>query len=1194
MNGSYSSPVRRHFWALALFFAAVSPSKAAPPSNDLFANRTTLSGPSGSTTGTCLEATKEAGEPLHHGNAGGRSVWWTITLPTGGSCTLDTSGSSFDSLLAVYTGNSVSTLVKIASDDDSGSGSTSRLTFPAQAGTTYHVAVDGYGGASGSINLAWTFGTASMVNDNFAQATLITGTAGTIAGNNASATAEPNEPAHANSGAARSLWWKFTPSVSSDYSIDTNGSDFDTLLHVYSGTSLSSLTSIDGDDDDGEGNNSSVTVLLTSGVTYHIAVDGYTGATGNIKLNWASKLPTNDNFASATLFSGRFGSNAGSSIGATVEVGEPGLTVAGAAATLWYRWTASEAFPVFVKTEGSSFDTVLNVYHGTALNALTLVGTNDNGGPNSTSRLEFGSVIGRTYYFQVLGSDASASGAVKVSMGEVGKENIPLLPDLWVMADVALDYLYGWTIDQTEIPGRTLLRLTTTTPNTGAGPLELRGTSANPGVVQRIYNSDGTWTERLAGSFTFHPTHGHLHFDNWVQFHLREVVPGGGVGPIVVSGHKTSFAVIDLERHDNSGPTASQYSGGLIQGLSVGWRDVYDATLDGQWIDVTGVQPGQYWLEGIVDPENSILESDETNNANRILITYAGSAPPNNNFASSLLLTGSAAAATGSNITATLQSGEPQHGGLAASAASVWYRWVAPAAGPVTITTRGSTFDTVLAVYTGTAVTGLVSIAANDNAPGGTGSTSQVSFNATSGVTYQIAVAGAAGGSGLVEIAINPLGNDNFANARVLTGNSGSVTGTNWDATAELNEPEHMDQPAGRSVWYRFTGPLTGDLSLRTVGSNVDTRIALYTGSSLQALTLVAEDDDSDVHNTSSLTTAITSGTVYYIAVDSTDEGVLQLAWNASTGLVPTIVTQPTSQNVVAGDTLTLRVAAVGSPTLTYEWRHAGGLLTDGGKISGATTATLSLAKAAIADGGGYQCTVRNGQGQALSSTATVLVISNPRVFFADHAAGGIGGVITVPLLLQSQGNENSVQGTLSFATNIFSNPLVHPGADATGATITLDSSQTASGRLGITIALPAGQTFAAGLRTVGYLRLLSSSTLVNGNGLVTPVGFGLAPTPARSLSATGAQLPLVTAAANVTLQAVTESFLLQPQTAVPGQIRIGMSGLAGRTYTVEASPDLHNWAPAGTLTTDYQGNGTYTEIPQAASNHRFYRIQPQ
>src|SRR5207248_9187787 len=110
---------------------------------DLFANAQTLSGASGTVSGTTVGMTKEAGEPNHAGNAGGHSIWYAWTAPAAGSVTVDTIGSSFDTLLAAYTGSSVSALTTIASNDDA-SGTQSRITFTAAAGTTYRIAVDGY------------------------------------------------------------------------------------------------------------------------------------------------------------------------------------------------------------------------------------------------------------------------------------------------------------------------------------------------------------------------------------------------------------------------------------------------------------------------------------------------------------------------------------------------------------------------------------------------------------------------------------------------------------------------------------------------------------------------------------------------------------------------------------------------------------------------------------------------------------------------------------------------------------------------------------------------------------------------------------------------------------------------------------------------------------------------------------------
>jgi uncharacterized repeat protein (TIGR01451 family) len=138
---------------------------AARPANDAFANRASISGSSGSATGTSLLATEEAGEPAHGGSGGAHSVWWTWTAPASGQVTLDTAGSGFDTLLAVYTGTAVGALTGIARNDNAGgSVVTSSLLFQAQAGTQYQIAVDGASGAAGTATLNWSLDTAAKAN----------------------------------------------------------------------------------------------------------------------------------------------------------------------------------------------------------------------------------------------------------------------------------------------------------------------------------------------------------------------------------------------------------------------------------------------------------------------------------------------------------------------------------------------------------------------------------------------------------------------------------------------------------------------------------------------------------------------------------------------------------------------------------------------------------------------------------------------------------------------------------------------------------------------------------------------------------------------------------------------------------------------------------------------------------------------
>jgi thiol-disulfide isomerase/thioredoxin len=127
----------------------------AQPVNDMFANRITLTGTNITTTGSNVGATAEVGEPSHAGLGCWASVWWSWTAPTNNVATISTAGSSFDTVLAVYTGSSVSALTEVASNDDDPDSPdyTSKVVFDATAGQTYQIAVDGYYGDSGSIVL---------------------------------------------------------------------------------------------------------------------------------------------------------------------------------------------------------------------------------------------------------------------------------------------------------------------------------------------------------------------------------------------------------------------------------------------------------------------------------------------------------------------------------------------------------------------------------------------------------------------------------------------------------------------------------------------------------------------------------------------------------------------------------------------------------------------------------------------------------------------------------------------------------------------------------------------------------------------------------------------------------------------------------------------------------------------------------
>jgi hypothetical protein len=106
-------------------------------------------------------ATRDPLEPQHCGVAGGPTYWFSYQPPDNGILTLDTDGSSYDTLLAVYTSDNPPTgyadLIPVACDDNGGAnGLTSRLQFVADKSRIYYIVVDGVNGARGTARLNYS------------------------------------------------------------------------------------------------------------------------------------------------------------------------------------------------------------------------------------------------------------------------------------------------------------------------------------------------------------------------------------------------------------------------------------------------------------------------------------------------------------------------------------------------------------------------------------------------------------------------------------------------------------------------------------------------------------------------------------------------------------------------------------------------------------------------------------------------------------------------------------------------------------------------------------------------------------------------------------------------------------------------------------------------------------------------------
>ena len=384
----------------------------------------------------------------------GSYAWWTWTAPTAGTFIFDTESSNFDTLLVgfVRVPSPYAVFEILFSSLPTEGPIESEVRISAQQGQRYAIGAIRADGsfAPGTLVLNWrpasadggNDGGSRVSNDDFTSSTAISGASGRSEGSNVGAGKESGEPAHADYGGA-SVWWTWTAPATGPVTFDTNGSDFDTLLAVYTGSRVSRLTEVAANDDSGGNSWSGVRFNAQQGQAYHVAVDGWDGETGAIMLNWRAAAPEDD--CLSLEISGASGSS----------VCENSLFA------VW-TWTAPTTDTFVFDTEGSDFDTRLaygDLPHGLSIPMIEAV------------------------------ARAALSQARALEMGR------PPNSEVRISAQQGQRYAIGATsVDDSSDPGTLVLNWRPASAGTG------NGGNGNVGGGSRVSNDDFASKAALSGS----------------------------------------------------------------------------------------------------------------------------------------------------------------------------------------------------------------------------------------------------------------------------------------------------------------------------------------------------------------------------------------------------------------------------------------------------------------------------------------------------------------------------------------------------------------------------------------------------------------------------------------------------------------------------------------------------------------------
>jgi hypothetical protein len=629
-----------------------------------------------------------------------------------------------------------------------------------------------------------------------------------------------------------------------------------------------------------------------------------------------------------------------------------------------------------------------------------------------------------------------------------------------------------------EAPPELLLRFNGYIHNLGPGAVDFRGSRSSASepmkAFQRVFNSDGTFKEEPSAAELIYVTadgHEHWHLQRAAKYSLWNLAKSAEVAPAM----KVGFCLDDSEHVETAvGPKEAVYSDAtgrefcrqhqpeatsLFEGISPGWRDLYSSNLAFQWVDASNVLPGEYFLREDVNTTGVIKE---TGGANVPAYTTSPVVIPGFNA-----LAQSVSAQTGTAQTITLTSKAFK------DAATPTYKIVTgPAHGTLGAISKNQVTYTPTAGYTG--ADSFTFSAADPSSP-------FPRSPATATVSIEV---GAATGKGL------------------LVGDATSSYAVSDQTTAGREESFQFTAKASGTVeemQFRTNG--TANTGVTGLALGIFTENAGKPGAVLGAATASGEPATNSWIKVSGLSTALVSGTKYWLVALPLGPSSAKLHYNAAVALggtgnlesitgglttlsaqsswdtynqgpvgfqalgssgvaEPSVTIEGAPASMTAGTSVQL-TAHVVNDSSTVTWKASAGTITTGG---------LYTAPSEPPAGGSVTITVTTAKGAQAQSTIQITPVSEPSVKIEGAPASMIAGT-SVQLTAHVVNDSSTVTWKASAGTITTGGLYTAPSEPPAGgkATITVTTSKGAHDERTIEILAASSKGLLAGDATSTY-----------------------------------------------------------------------------------------------------------------------------